>query len=248
MTQRNIVEAIRDGSLYKSPEAFEQFLKDQHALLAARGDYNRLNDKNLSEEYFGAYDPESNIRSNTRLNEAKFVKQIAEYYGDAYGHGNRFESGKPNSTNTAQNYLEGISSGNLAKDIVRYDEQGNVLPTDNDDPDNSGYEFVYPKTSASAEYMKQAYKAGHNVALTIDVNYHDTETALAYVAQQYQYLVTLRPFRNINNSLFMDLANAQLKLLGFNGVSHGYMDLVAQRVAPENFVKYFSDRVKGKVG
>ena len=91
----------------------------------------------------------------------------------------------------------------------------------------------------------QYQKLGSEIAGSFDRTDVDKDYVLDLIARQYQYGANARPFAQINNSLFMELANMQIKLLGYEGMTHAQMDIVAQRIQPKAFSKYFIDRVKG---
>lgn len=64
---------------------------------------------------------------------------------------------------------------------------------------------------------------------------------MSKIAEFYQYAVNTRPYPQINNSIFMSIANTMLKIAGLDPVPHGILDHTAQRLQPENFIRYFAD-------
>lgn len=110
-------------------------------------------------------------------------------------------------------------------------------------------EYYYPRPESMEAYIEQALSVGRKIdemlGKDISGNPNDARAVVELIAAQYQYLAIARPFVQINNSIFMNLANTQLKLAGLEGISHGCLDLVAQRFSQESFARYFSDVVFG---
>ncbi len=156
---------------------------------------------------------------NGRTNSAKQVQQLAEKYGDSYNY--------TKARNTVQ--LEGISKENLPFDTYI---------------DNK-YQHWYPEGNALAEYNEQLFRTHKETILEIQ-NYISGNTTqedvLKSIAEHYQYGANARPYANINNSLFMNEVNTYLELAGMPKMTQGeLLDHAAQRLQPENFVKYFID-------
>lgn len=72
------------------------------------------------------------------------------------------------------------------------------------------------------------------------------EAVLKNVAEFYQYAANVRPFFNVNNSLFMNMTNELLTRHGQKPVYHGILDHAAQRLQPEAFNRYFADWAQGE--
>ena len=72
------------------------------------------------------------------------------------------------------------------------------------------------------------------------------EVVLKNVAEFYQYAANVRPFFNVNNSLFMNMTNELLSRHGQKSVYHGILDHAAQRLQPAAFNRYFSDWAQGE--
>lgn len=72
------------------------------------------------------------------------------------------------------------------------------------------------------------------------------EVVLKNVAEFYQYAANVRPFFNVNNSLFMNMTNELLTRHGQKPVYHGILDHAAQRLQPEAFNRYFADWAQGE--
>jgi hypothetical protein len=72
------------------------------------------------------------------------------------------------------------------------------------------------------------------------------EVVLKNVAEFYQYAANVRPFINVNNSLFMNMTNELLTRHGQKPVYHGILDHAAQRLQPDAFNRYFADWAQGE--
>jgi len=125
--------------------------------------------------------------------------------------------------------LAGIDKKNLSGDLT-YGE--------------SDYVFFYPPASAISEYMSQITILGKKIMDSIGRSEVNHSEIIEMIAKQYQYCAIIWLFNQVNNSIFMNLVNAQLKLIWYNGISHVDLDFAAQRLQPENFVMYFQDIVK----
>jgi hypothetical protein len=240
-----VVDAFESGKLYRSPKAFMNFLKGAHRFLGEAGDYNRLNKRQLEAEDYGQFEQRSGRLSNGRLPQAMKIAELAERYGDNYGGAGRFQWGKPNSESYSVVELPGIDRDNLPYDVVRYDERGWLKSMDHKDYRENGYEYVYPGSRGVEQYLTKVQEVGKQIEATIKAGNADHDRVLEMIALQYQYGANARPFHQINNSLFMQLANAQVKMLGLKGMTHGDMDIAAQRMQPRSFARYFVARAKG---
>lgn len=103
--------------------------------------------------------------------------------------------------------------------------------------------FRYPPPDAISAYMEQINRIGLEIVSELQKPSSDTKKVLQLIGKQYQYGAIIRPFNQVNNSLFMNLANMQIKELGLKGIPHFYLDMVAQRVSTDIFVRYFVDTV-----
>jgi hypothetical protein len=235
------VDALERGDLYQSGAAFAAFLKSLHRTPGLAENYNRLNpSKPVDRHEIGMLRNELEHWGqpwNSRTDDAREAIKVALEYGDPYGASSRLERGRPNSTNEHLLRLPGIPERYLPRDTVSYDSAGYKLPRD-------GYTFVYPPSAAIPVYMSQIARLGQEIDAATRGGSQSYDEILRLIAQQYQYGAAIRPFAQINNSLFVNLANAQIKLLGLKGLTHESMDMVAQRVRPETFARYFVDRVR----
>ncbi|MCA9383864.1 hypothetical protein KC909_05880 [Candidatus Dojkabacteria bacterium] len=224
-----IVKALRDDSLYgESVERFIQNIKNIHVVASANNVYGIVGEGQvgLGEEYRGVFHEYSQLM-NHRYNEARRACDVAMDYGDAYK--TRFDESK---SGFRYFYLPGIPRDGLSKD---YSEGGAL----------GSYTYYYPSTEFIVDYFKQAQMIGNEIQEFINSSNQteDILDAVDLIARQYQYLAIARPFMQINNSIFMNLVNAQIKFLGLEGVPHDNLDTIAQRLGPDSFSRFFTDFV-----
>jgi hypothetical protein len=228
------VSGIETGQLYASYPKFDDSLRTAHALASKDNVYNIANsNRHLRPEEQGVY--RDHGLNNGCKKDAIAVAQLAVQYNDPYQ--DRFKPRPKGVTLPQPHLLPGISESKGPGEIVHYDEEIAEV---------GAYRYFYPSAQAISSYIQEAYLCGLAFSQAVQTGSKGTDMLVGNIARQYQYLVTARPFRSINNSLFMDLANTQLKLLGFDGITHAKMDLVAQRFLPQNFATYFADRVHGR--
>ena len=226
--RNDIVDVFESGSLYRDTGAFERFILREHKS-TDNGQYTRLNGREGGERGFfrvGGRLP------NSRLEEARQAEAIARRYGDTY------TLARGNSPDSSFHYVElpGIERQDQAYDTA-VTVDGRIT-----------YRYWYPASDSISAYMRQICNLGQQIESAIKSGDGDPEETLRLIARQYQYGAIARPFRQINNSLFMELANAQTKMLGYGGITHGSMDTTAQRIGTEAFAQYFVDRVLQQVG
>ncbi len=245
-----LVDLFATGTLYASTEQFTESLQRLHKIIASSGVYQSPTGRHhLEPKYYGRLDDRYGRFSNVRLAQARLIVPIAARFGDPYGADNRLQSGAPNSENSYVLRLPGIALDNLPYDVVRYDTSGLVREIRDGERDFypcGGYEYFYPDVKGVDEYLEQMYQLGTRIERAIKNGYADDREPLSLIAKQYQYGVCARPFVQINNSLFMQLVNMQLKLLGYAGITHGQMDIAAQRMQPSAFCRYVAARVEGQ--
>lgn len=231
------VDSILGKDMYATRENFEDILRGVHGKAVAAGKRYR---SDMPEKYTGGdyyYGPRL---YNFRARQARLASAIARQIevdvapkDKSTGYGYRFDGLRPNESSVYKLLLPGISEGNDAYDEIVADEEGK--------PDWDEYVYYYPETRAHVEYLGHAYKIGQEIQTRMHqgIISKDVSEIVDLVAKQYQYLAVARPFRHINNSIFMNLANAQLKLVGLNGISHDELDIAAQRMQQDEFVYYF---------
>lgn len=242
-----LVEEFRSGQLYSSTDAFIESLRSLHYMAAETYAQTGGRTDQLQPSHYGRLDDRAGPRLNRRIWDAISVVDIAQRYGDPYGVPNRFKSGNPPNTESVHTvHLLGISAPNLPYDTVRYDAQGRVREVGREEDPQGGYEYMYPNAQNVHEYLNQMQQIGNVIESAIKSGSQDTNMMLGLIARQYQYGACARPFRQINNSLLMQLVNMQVKLLGLPGMTHGLMDAAAQRMQPEAFAHYFIARAYGQ--
>lgn len=238
--RKHLVQLFETGYLYTNTSDFIQTLADIHAYLGKAGVYNEVNRSNILDDHdLGKIRSGTERPTNRRIEQSLKVVTIAKKYGDPYGANDRLERGEPLKKSTSQVDLPGITPTNQPGDVVVYDENGNRDP-------KYGYQYFYPSGDSLNEYFAQMTAIGHEIEVAIKTGNLDTAQILHMIGQQYQYGACARPFNHVNNSIFMELANTQIKILGFKGVTHGLMDIAAQRMQPSNFARYFAARALGQ--
>ncbi len=217
------VDHITDGDFYESPMRFSMHLQQIHKMADYRV-YNRLNsNKRIYEDQVGSFSRGGGRASS--YDRATRVIPIAAYYGDPYA---------ARGTASYQEFrpqLPGIDERFLPCDTATRERHGT---------------FFYPEAPGYHQYIERMTHLGGAIEEQIMSEEPNVDIVVDLIARQYQYGACMRPFAQINNSLFMEIANAQLKLAGLKGITHGEMDLVAQRLQPETFVRYFKDRLTGQ--
>jgi hypothetical protein len=227
--REQVVRGFRDGDIYRDAETFINFFKQLHRTPGLAENYNDLvsADKHIELATVGEF--KTHTGTAPRTVEPTRVAEIAAKYGDPYG-----LQGEPGTSVTRRVRMPNIPEKYCAEETIEYRADGSRRSI-----------YTYPHASSLTAYFEQAAKLGKTIEASIKGGSGDPEQVLSLIAHQYQYLVLSRPFRRINNSLFMQLANAQTKMLGYNGMTHGMLDHAAYRMTYENFAKYFSDHAKG---
>ena len=111
------------------------------------------------------------------------------------------------------------------------------LPTD--ERDGSYIVHTYPSLEHAHVYFDEALKTLQGL---LSQSYSEREY-IFQVAYFYQVLINLHYFPSINTSLYMNIANALLEIVGIGGVGHGIKDFVAMRLQPINYQHFFYDEV-----
>ncbi len=223
--RRFIVDSIKKGTLYGigETEEFSENLKHIHLIANKDSVYSRVGQGRHS-VHPGEFRKRDSVPFNRRLEEANEVAIISSKYGDPYA--NRFYE-----TGTKKVILPGIPEKYSPYDITY---------------ESGEYIFFYPSGKAIPLYLSEINSLGIEITKEIDCEKGHRLQVLKLIARQYQYGAILHPFWQVNNSIFMNLANAEIKLLGYQGISHYNLDIAAQRMQPKNFVPYFVDTVLGK--
>ncbi|MCA9384060.1 FHA domain-containing protein, partial [Candidatus Dojkabacteria bacterium] len=182
------VDAISDGSLYSdvSGENFSLKIQEAHGIANKNDVYGRVGAGSLNVEN-DQFRSDYGGLGNRRERQAREVASIANKYGDPYSR--RFES-----------------SGDMKVRLAGIPDE--FLPVDKNN-DYMGYMFFYPSSEAIPAYMKQINNLGSEITKLTNSENRDTQQVAELIGKQYQYGAIIRPFNQINNSLFMNLANAQ---------------------------------------
>lgn len=98
-------------------------------------------------------------------------------------------------------------------------------------------------TYPSLDYCDYYFEAALRQLNKLQTIANDQKSYIHSVAHLYQLLVNLHYFPSINTSLYMNIANGLLELVGLQGVEHGIKDFVAMRLQPSNYQQYFHDEV-----
>lgn len=116
-------------------------------------------------------------------------------------------------------------------------------------PANFKGQHFYPTPDSLDQYVEQMRLRiiqFLKLAQNKDSIAQNKETLVTIIAQIYQYAANGRFYRQINNSVNMNFVNLLLRVCGYQSISHGILDHIAQRFQPKNFEKYFADYLKNK--
>lgn len=225
-----LVDQFVTGNLYKDNQTFMDVLSEGHNIASADKVYDQVGEgSNYDDERRGQW--RVTQAYNTRDNDGRFVARIAARYGDPYAQ--VFEKAKKQGKIMHKVDQEGIPLKDQTHDKIEFDANGKLTL----------YEHEYPWPDAIPLYLAKIQELGQQFTTEVQKAQPDIDKALDLIARQYQYGAIVRPFDQINNSIFMNLVNMQLKVIGFKGIPHLSHDLVAQRLQPENFSRYFVDEV-----
>ena len=109
-------------------------------------------------------------------------------------------------------------------------------------PMNVNGAHFYPGGSRLPEYFAQMQRVISEFML-LEPGKADPIVVIDKIAEFYQYASNARPFTQINNSVFMNMANAMLEMHGLAGIPHGILDHIAQRIEPEKFKLVVREKV-----
>lgn len=99
----------------------------------------------------------------------------------------------------------------------------------------------YPSLDYADEYLQMALDE-LKILLRTDA-FADQQEYVHKVARFFQILINLHLFAAVNASLYMNMADGLLEIVGLRGIEHGIADFVAFRLQPESFEHYFYDIV-----
>lgn len=104
-----------------------------------------------------------------------------------------------------------------------------------------GLTHNYPDPRFTNEYFEQMRLRMQQLTTDRTLSLEDQ---LRLIAESYQYGVVARSFREVNNSLYLGIANTMLAERGLKPVSAGFLDFAAMRLQQENFVELFIREVE----
>ncbi|MBS2036371.1 FHA domain-containing protein [bacterium] len=206
--------------------AFKSMLQQAHSLAVegSGGDnryYKGRNGLVAGPDQLPAGEFHTGVMGGVRAEINQEVDALAKKYGDPY----RNFSDRP----AEPVKLAGISSQALPQNMPLM---------------SPGQRHLYPAPEAFDQYFTQMQDRLKRLnSLPKDA---PKEVVLKNVAEFYQYGANVRPFYNVNNSLFMNMTNELLNRHGLKPVYHGILDHAAQRLQPEAFNRYFADWAQGE--
>lgn len=220
---RQVFEDYLDKGDFTSAAAFENMLKTSHRLaVEGSNGENRYYSKQgevMGPDRLPAGVFHEGVTGGIRDQESKLVEGLALRYGDPY----RLDAKNPAPAVA----LDGI---------VQADRPMNM-------PFYGGQRHFYPKPEAFSDYFNQMRERLDRLE---NLPPEAKQTKLQLIGEFFQYGANVRPFHNVNNSLFMNFTNALLKRHGFQPVYHGILDHAAHRLQPQSFNRYFQDWATGE--
>ena len=159
------------------------------------------------------------------------VEQIAQRYNDPLQE--VMNMGNVNKTSRVK--LKGIPEKYQPKDTWELDEFDGFIGTT---ANYAGH--TYPPAEALEMYHREMYRTAKEAINRIK-NCESTDRILEALAEHFQYAANARTYSQINNSLYMNEINTLLQRAGMKVMPHGNLDIVAQRLQPEAFKRYFID-------
>ena len=157
------------------------------------------------------------------------VEKIAQRYNDPLQE--VMNMGDVNKTSRVK--LKGIPEKYQPKDTWECDDFDGWLCGN-----YTGHTYAPPE--ALELYHKEMYRTAQEAISRIK-NCESEERILEVLAEHFQYATNARPYNQINNSLYMNEINTLLQRAGMKVMPHSNLDIVAQRLQPETFKKYFID-------
>ena len=220
---RRVFEDYLDRGDYFQESSFENMLKDSHRLAvegsSGENRYYKRSGAVAGPEKLPAGEFHEGVFGGVRDEESRQVEGIARSYGDPY----RLDAKEP----TKPVQLDGIKDEDLPQNMPLF----------------GGQRHIYPGPKSFGDYFTQMR------ARLFELDKLPAESKqekLKLIGEFYQYGANVRPFHNVNNSLFMNFTNSLLKRHGFKPVYHGLLDHAAHRLQPKAFNAYFQDWVNGQ--
>lgn len=223
---RLVIRDYLDRGNLNNLQEFKGVLKQAHGLAVegSRGDsryYTGRRGEVLGSEQLPAGEFHQGVMGGVRVTVNEQVDALAKQYGDPY---------RNHSDRAAEPVrLPGIAA----------DGQPQNMPLM-----GAGQRHFYPAPEHFDNYfgqMQDRVRVLENLPKDAP-----KEVVLKNVAEFYQYAANVRPFFNVNNSLFMNMTNELLSRHGQKPVYHGILDHAAQRLQPEAFNRYFADWAQGE--
>lgn len=208
---------------FSNGKAFKSMLKKSHRLAVEGSDgerrYYKKSGAPLGEDQLPGGEFHPGVMGGIRNEESAQVEKLAQKYGDPY----RLESDQPSQAVQ----FPGIESKDQPNNMVML----------------GGQRHIYPTPKAFDAYFDQMQNRLDKLEkLPPDAKDQKLQT----IGEFYHYAANVRPFHNVNNSLFMNFTNSLLKRHGFKPVYHGLLDHAAHRLQPKAFNQYFKDWTQGE--
>ena len=223
---RQLMRQYLDQGDFSDLTRFKAVLQQSHALAVEGSDGNQRYYKGRRGEVLGsdqlpAGEFHGGVMGGVRAEINQEVDALARRYGDPY----RNFADRP----AEPVHLAGISERAKPQNVPLM---------------GPGQRHFYPAPEAFDEYFTQMQERLQRLnSLPKDA---PQQAVLQNVAEFYQYAANVRPFYNVNNSLFMNMTNELLGRHGLSPVYHGILDHAAQRLQPEAFNRYFQDWAQGE--
>lgn len=223
---RLVMREYLDKRDFSDPAAFKSMLQQAHSLAVegSTGENRYYKDRNgqvAGPDRLPAGEFHPGVMGGVRAEINQEVDALAKKYGDPY----RNFTDRP----AEPVHLSGISAQSLPQNMPLM---------------SPGQRHFYPAPEAFDQYFTQMQERLKRLDdLPKDA---PKDVVLKNVAEFYQYGANVRPFYNVNNSLFMNMTNELLNRHGLKPVYHGILDHAAQRLQPEAFNRYFADWAQGE--
>jgi hypothetical protein len=233
--QATLIDALMSGQLSENVDSFVHVFEETHPqLVAVYGGYiPQSRDPNKTVSRQASAMPMMRTTATTPPEIVAAVKEGAVLYGDPYKtrpHPSTHEVTDVNSRQVIER--EHVPTEFWPTDLRTRDaKQSALLLTEPEGVD------AYLSRVVECTAQIRAHIAGESPLKKSQV--------LDLIAEQFQLLTSTRLFPVVNNSLHMNLLNAELKLLGYDPISHGHMDAIAHRFNTKSFQEYFRDKLAG---
>lgn len=212
---------INSGDLFSSFESYKNAINRAHELAyhgesGSRLYYTDSNGVLITPDRMnpGVFHEEG-IPSNIRQRETAYVENIAIQYGDPF----RVNSSQIQNVQLANIPTESLPCNRISGGSMRH---------------------FYPERHSLDTYYREMYRTATEARDLIQ-NGASQDQILRKLAEHYQYAANARPYRHINNSLFVNELNTFLIEAGMPTMPHGMLDHAAQRLQPDAFQRYFID-------